>query len=93
MSATHIKICDGGTVKAENGKAKIILQNDHDKECNVSDLNLPNANPPGPYKVGKKNGSNPGQSKEITFDGIPGKQYPYSADCCKNLGNPVIIVQ
>jgi hypothetical protein len=92
MSATPIKICEGGTVKSNNGKAKIVLTNEHDKDCTVN-LELPGADPKGPYKVPKKNGSNPGHSHAITFDGDPGKQYTYSADCCPSLGNPVIIVQ
>lgn len=92
MAATPIKICDGGKVKSNHGKAKIILHNEHDVECTVN-LKLPHADPPGPYKVPKKNGANPGQSKEITFDANPGDEYEYTADCCKPLGNPVIIVE
>jgi hypothetical protein len=93
MAATPIPICKGGSVKSSNGQAKIVLLNDHDHDCNVN-LKLPHANPPGPYGVPKKSGTNPGHSKEITFSAKPGDRYEYTADCCgKSEGNPVIIVQ
>jgi hypothetical protein len=86
---TKIDICAGCTIKCDgSGRASITLVNDHGKDCHISDLNLPNPKPKGPYTVPAHG------SLTIEFDCIPGKRYPYSPDCCgKTEGNPVIIVQ
>jgi hypothetical protein len=90
---TNIDICAGGTVTASNGTASITLVNHHHKICNIDDLDLPGADPAGPYAVPAKSGSTPG-TLNITFDADENEEYEYEPDCCgAKETNPVIIVQ
>lgn len=83
-------ICGEKTLPA--GSTSLTFNNHHQKACNITGLNLPNASPAGPnYSVPGKSGSNPG-TLTITFTSTAGR-YPYTADCCPQNTQPVIIIQ
>ncbi|HWR34745.1 MAG TPA: hypothetical protein VN622_02605 [Clostridia bacterium] len=92
MPANQFDVCAGGTVPAGNNTTSLTLTNHHREACNISGLNLPNANPSGPdYTVPAKTGPTAG-SLTISFTPDAGS-YPYSSSCCPQAGNPVIVIQ
>lgn len=92
MPVNEFDVCAGGTVAAGSNQTSLTFTNNHNQACNISGLNLPNANPAGPnYTVPARSGSTPG-TMTITFTPTAGN-YPYTPDCCDKDTQPVIIVQ
>jgi hypothetical protein len=73
MQERNIDICAGGNVGP--GETSIKLVNNHGQTCHIDDLNLPDADPPGPYDIPAH------KSQTITFSHIAG-DYGYTPDCC-----------
>ncbi len=88
--AAEVDICAGATLAA--GTTSLKFTNHHHQVCNITGLNLPNANPAGPnYSVPAQSGSTPG-TLTISFTSTAGS-YRYNSNCCPQLTQPVIIIQ
>ena len=84
----NLKVCEGGT----QGKGDTFNWiNEHTEDCHLSHCKPPLTQ--DHFTVPKKVGSTPGTAfAQVQSDAKCG-DYTYTADCCKQLGNPIIKIQ
>jgi hypothetical protein len=84
----NLKVCDGGT----QGKGDSFNWiNEHDEDCHLSHCMPPLTQ--DTYTVKKKVGGVPGTTPAHVQSGAASGDYPYTADCCTQKGDPIIKIQ